>query len=69
MATRKLADVENRTDAQYVKTALQQLPNGRNNLQVLHTGCVLQWILFLQPHLFGTKLATKSNDLWGGGWI
>ena len=69
MATRNLADMGNRTHAQYVKTAVQQLPNGRNNLHVLHTRCVLQWISKFQPHLFGTKLATKSNDLWGGEWI
>ena len=70
MATRNLADVGNRTHAQYVKTAVQQLPNGRNNLQVLHTWCVLQWIFNPQLYLFA-KLATRFNDLWnkGGGWI
>ena len=65
MATRNLADMGNRTHAQYVKTAVQQLPNGRNNLHVLHTRCVLQWISKFQPHLFG-KNWTINSMIFGG---
>ena len=67
MATRNLADMGNRTHAQYVKTAVQQLPNGRNNLHVLHTRCVLQWISKFQPHLFGKNWTINSMIFGGAG--